>query len=136
MSKLLQDIWIISESGVVLFHRLFDESMDDQLFGAMMSALNAFAEELAKGGISNFEIRSKRFTILKYQKLIFIATSDKKIKNKKVIKELESIAQKFYAQYVLILEDWDGDMDHFSNFGKVIEESLQMNVDKFHEAFL
>lgn len=136
MGKVLQDIWILSDSGIVLFHRLFDESIDDQLFGAMMSALNSFAEELAKGGLSSFELRNKRFTILKTNNLIFTATSDTHIKNKKIIKELNIIAQRFYAQYVLILEGWDGEITHFSNFGKVIEESLEMDVDKFHEAFL
>jgi len=68
--------------------------------------------------------------------LIFIATSDTKIKNKKILQELDAIAQKFYAQYFLVLEDWDGDMDHFVNFSNAIEESLAMDVDKFHEAFL
>jgi len=136
VSKLLRDIYIVSESGAVLFHRLFDEGMDDQLFGALMSALNSFAEELAKGGLSNFEIRDKRFTILKTNNLIFIATSDTNIKNKKILQELDVIAQKFYAQYFLILKDWDGDIDHFVNFREVIEASLEMDVDKFHEAFL
>ena len=135
MGNVLQDIWILSDSGIVLFHRVFDESIDDQLFGALMSALNSFAEELAKGGLSNFEISNKRFTILKQFNLIFIATSNNKIKHKRIASELELIASKFYTQYFIILENWDGEITHFLNFGKEIEDSLEMDVEKFHEAF-
>ena len=68
--------------------------------------------------------------------MIFIATSNTNIKDKKIIQELQLIAQKFYAQYFLILEDWDGDITHFLNFERDIKKSLEMDVDKFHEAFL
>ena len=135
MVKVLQDIWILSDSGIALFHRLFDESIDDQLFGALMSALDSFAEELSQGGLSYFELKNKRFTVIKKHDLMFVATSDTKIKQKKVAEELEVIAQKFYTQYFLILENWDGEVTHFLNFGKEIEDSLEMDVQKFHEAF-
>ncbi len=135
MVNVLQDIWVLSESGLVLFHRVFDEKMDEQLFGALMSALNSFAEELSKGGLSNFELSNKRFTILKQYNLIFIATSNSKVKHKKIENELDFIAQKFYSQYFLILENWDGEISYFSHFGEEIEESLEMDVRKFHEAF-
>ena len=135
MGKVLQDIWILSDSGVVLFHRVFDEKIDDQLFGALMTALNSFAEELSKGGLSNFELSNKRFTILKKNNLIFIATSNTNLKSKKIARELEEIAIKFYTQFFLILDDWDGEITHFLNFGKEIEDSLDIDVEKFHEAF-
>ncbi len=135
MGNVLQDIWVLSDSGLVLFHRTFDEKIDEQLFGALMTALNTFAEELSKGGLSNFELSDKRFTILKKYNLIFIATSDNKVKHKKIEVELALIAQKFYSQYFLILENWDGEITHFVNFGKEIEDSLELDVEKFHEAF-
>ncbi|MEJ2251559.1 MAG: hypothetical protein P8Y97_18125 [Candidatus Lokiarchaeota archaeon] len=66
MVKLLQDIWILNQnSGVVLFHRVFDETVDVQLFGGLMSALNSFAEVLSQEGLTSFDLSSKRFSILK-----------------------------------------------------------------------
>ena len=66
MAKVLQDFWILeSESGIVLFHRVIDNQLDVQLFGGLMSALNTFAELLANGGISSFELSKKRCAILK-----------------------------------------------------------------------
>ncbi|GAG63928.1 unnamed protein product, partial [marine sediment metagenome] len=35
--KILQDIWILEKSGIVIFHREFDKVVSPQLFGAMMS---------------------------------------------------------------------------------------------------
>ena len=68
--KVLQDIWILTEAGIVLYHRIYDENFDDQLFGSLFSALNSFAEEVVKDGLSNFELHDKRFTLLRKSNLI------------------------------------------------------------------
>ena len=47
--KILRDIWILTDSGIVLFHRTYDQDLDEQLFGSLLSALNSFAEEISKG---------------------------------------------------------------------------------------
>ena len=92
--KILQDIWIIHKSGIVIFHRAFTESMSPQAFGAMMSALNSFAEQLTEGGLSNFELYNKKFTIVKKLYLTFIANSSKEYNQKKINRELEKISKK------------------------------------------
>ena len=55
----------MSEEGIVLFSRVFNPKVDDQLFGGLMSALNTFAESLSDGGLSNFELSDKRFALMK-----------------------------------------------------------------------
>ena len=85
--KVLQDIWIIEKSGIVIFHRQFDKAVSPQLFGAMMSALNHFAEQLTEGGMSNFDPQNMRFSINKQSELIFVAISSKKYSQKKVNKD-------------------------------------------------
>ena len=133
--KVLQDIWILNESGVVLFSRVFNPKVNEQLFGALMTALNSFASELAKGGLSNFELSSIRFTIYKEKGLIFVANSAKKVKEKKVQEELKVIANKFFTKYSDILASWDSDINIFSAFNKDIEESLEDTIKKFQDAF-
>ena len=133
--KVLQDIWILSESGVVLFSRVFNPKVNEQLFGALMTALNSFASELAKGGLSSFELSSIRFTIYKDQGLLFVANSAKKVKEKKVQEELKIIANKFFAKYSDVLASWDSDINIFSAFNKDIEESLEDTIKKFQDAF-
>lgn len=136
MVKVLQDVWILSKGGIVLYHRVYDDKVDDQLFGSLMSALNTFAEEITNNGLSNFELQNKRFTLLKSKGLLFIANSSKKVKEKKVIEELQNIVETFFELYPdEILNNWDGDISTFSNFEEEIEDSLEEIIKKFQKAF-
>ena len=135
MVKLIQDIWILAESGVVGFHRVYDEHLDPQLFGGLMTALNSFAEALSKGGLTNFELKSKRFSVIKRKTFLFIANSSKTFKIKKVVQELESIANRFFEIYPEdVLFNFDGDIKRFVDFELEIENSLQETIRKFQNA--
>lgn len=134
--KVLQDIWILTESGIVIYHRVFQEKVDEQLFGGLMAALNSFAEELVNEGLSNFELQDKRYTLLKKDNLLFISNSSKKAKEKKVMEELHTIADKFFKLYPLeVLSNWDNDVSLFLDFEKEIEDSLEETIKKFQDAF-
>lgn len=135
-AKVIQDFWIITEGGIVVYDRVYDEAVDPQLFGALMSAVNHFAEEIANSGLSNLELSARRFTIKKRENALFIATSDKKLKPKKVMQELDGIMDKFFIIYSKdLLDNWDGDISMFENFNEEIEESLDSPVDKMKKAF-
>lgn len=134
--KVLQDLYIISEGGIVLYHRIFNEKFDVQLFGGLMSALNSFAEELTNEGLSNFELQDKRYTLIRKNDILFVASSSNKIKTKKVIEELQSIVNHFFELYPKeILETWEGDVAIFLDFEKDIENSLEGTIKKFQKAF-
>jgi len=133
--KAIQDLWILTNTGVVLFNRVFDIQLKTQLFGALMSALNSFAEQLAEGGLSNFELSDKRFIIMKKKDFLFVANSLKKIKEKKVIEQLGKISNRFFDKYSDILINWDNDISSFSNFEKDIEDTLQHPIKKFWKGF-
>lgn len=136
MTKLLRDIWILADSGIVLFHRVFDESINATLFGGMLSAINSFAEELTRGGLSNFELANKRFSLLKKENYLFIANASKKYNSKKVKQELEILMNKFLNLYPQeILDNWNGDVRLFDGFEKEIEESLEILIEKLEKAF-
>jgi hypothetical protein len=124
------------DTGIVLYHREFNEKMDDQLFGGLMAAINSFVEELIKDGLSSFELQNKRFSILKRNSVIFIADSSKKVKEKKVLEELQLIAKKFFELYSEdIMKVWDNDTSRFLNFEKEIQNSLEETIKKFQDAF-
>ncbi|GAH04024.1 unnamed protein product, partial [marine sediment metagenome] len=121
------DIWILYKSGIVIFHREFNETVSPQAFGAMMSALNTFAEQLADGGLSNFELNNKRFTIIKKYDLIFIANSSKRFNQKKINRELEKISKRFLKLYSEKLENYKGQIGAFTQFEEIIVDSLEDN---------
>ena len=136
MAKLIQDIWILRDSGIVVFHRVYNEHLDAQLFGGLMTTLNLFAEELSTGGLTNFELSNKRFSIIKKNHYLFIANSSKDKKIKKVHHELEAIVKKFFDKYSEdILYDFTGNIKPFSGFEEDIEESLEETIRKFQKAF-
>ena len=136
MPKILKDLWILTEHGVVLFSRVFDQTINPQLFGGLMSALNSFAEKLTDGGISNFEMSDLRFVIVKRRNFLFIGSSLNKTKEKKVIDELKRISDVFFEVYNDILINWDNDVNYFSDFGDHIDKSLEKQpIKNLKDAF-
>lgn len=134
--KIIKDLWILTENGVVLFSRVFDQTINPQLFGGLMSALNTFAEKLTDGGISNFEMSDLRFVIVKRRTFLFIGSSLNKTKEKKVIDELKLISDLFFEVFNEILANWDNDVNHFSDFGDHIANSLEkQSIKKLKDAF-
>jgi len=134
--KIIKDLWVLTENGVVLFTRVFDQTINPQLFGGLMSALNTFAEKLTDGGISNFEMSDLRFVIVKRRSFLFIGSSLNKTKEKKVIDELMLISDMFFEIYSDIIVKWDNDVNHFSDFSDYIDKSLEKQpIKKLKDAF-
>ena len=123
--KILKDFWVLTNNGIVLFSKGYDQKVNPQLFGALMSALNKFAEALSDGGISNFEKSDLRFVIIKRRNFLFIGSSSIKMKEKKVIDELMQISDTFFRIYAKNLINWDNDVSVFSGFGEFIDNSLE-----------
>ena len=133
---LLQDIWILSNSGTVLFSRVFDPQLENQLFGALMSALNSFAEQLADGGLSNFELSDKKFVLKKRAEYTFVASASKKVKEKKLIERLEHVIDKFTHKFPDDwFKDWDCDVSVFECFEEEIGDSLENPIKQFWNGF-
>jgi hypothetical protein len=131
----------MKSTGIVLFHRTFDKGVKPELFGMLMSALNSFANELSKTGLTNFELDKKRFTIKKVEDYLFIANSSRKHKMKKVNREMESLATKFFEIYDSeLLKNFDGDMSCLEScetcFRAEIKDSLEEPVKKFWEGIV
>lgn len=136
MEKIIQDIWIINDAGAVLYQRVFGKDLEEQLIGALFSALNLLAEELETGGLSNFELKDIKYFIIKKHGISFIVNSSKKTKEKKVKEELNRIVNKFFNLYSKeILNNWDNDLNLFAGFENHIKDSLQDTIDKFEKAF-
>ena len=61
--------------------------------------LLSLAEEIDEGGVVCFEFKTLRFNLLIRNHIIFMGNSDKKIKQKKVLRELSEIANRFFRIY-------------------------------------
>jgi len=128
MAKVVQDFWIITHAGYVLFKRVFNVKMHAQLFGALLSALTSFSKEISNSGLTNFQSSSYKFTILKQGKFDFVATSSSNDNKKKVIGALKRISTRFFKKYADILDNWDNwnqNIDVFSDFEEEIKDYLR-----------
>jgi hypothetical protein len=135
LSKLLEDIWIMMNDGTVLFKRVFEEKLNEQLFGGFMSALETFASQLDEHGLSSFEIGQKKFILKKHDNIYFVANFDKKVNTKKAASELEHVSDEFLAAYEVELLSFRGNVEVFKDFDKKIQDSLEDVVGKFQQAF-
>ncbi|MFX0072560.1 MAG: hypothetical protein ACFFAO_15855 [Candidatus Hermodarchaeota archaeon] len=140
MVKVIQDLWILTEAGIVVFNRVYDPRVSAQMFGALMTALDSFAKGIGVGesGLNSFDVSDIRFTIVKSKSFLFVANSSKKIKNKRVIDALEEISQLFFTKYSKILadfENWNMEITVFKDFEKDIEYALEEPLKKFWHEF-
>jgi len=131
MAAKIDDLWILTETGVVLFdHRHID--IDPSLFGAMMSALNNFANAISEDGMMGFELNhlNSVIHIFKQKHLLFVASCSKKLKEKKIQKMLKAIATQFFEKYQKFfasddfIHSFDGEITAFSDFGNDIDDYL------------
>ncbi len=136
MVKVIQDLWILTDGGIVLFNRVYDPKVCAQLFGALMTALDSYSKEvgIGPGGIDSFEIQNIRFTITRSGNLLFIANSSKKFKQKKILNELNIISERFFNKYSEILDNfdnWNMEISVFSDFEEYIKDQLENPVKQF-----
>lgn len=131
----IHDIWIMQNTGIVLFNYGEKNSVDPQLFGGLMSAINTFAESLSKGGLQSFEVRERRYTITNRQSLTFVVSSNKAVKKKQVHKELEKISDTFITKYAKQIKHFDGAVDQFSGFEEELLKDSVSSLGKLKKAF-
>ena len=122
MRKIIQDLWIVSQSGTVVFKRVFNQGVSDDLFVGFLNALNVVADMLSNGNVAKFELNSIKYITLKNNNFLFIGNSAKKVKEKRVQEELKKIAKKFFDKYSVewLKNDWNGEIEIFSDFEKEI----------------
>ncbi len=99
MVELIQDLWILTRHGVVIFEHKVSEEISPDLFGAMISALNIFSEKLSEGGISSFKLQNHQFILIKKGALFFITKTLQKYQADKVKDELNELAVRFFNMF-------------------------------------
>ena len=89
----------------------------------LLSAISMFAEQIADGGLSSFDLENKRYSFLEKHDIIFLGCSASSLKEKAAKKELEEIIKLFYRLYSEdIVETWNGSTKTFANFSSEIDK--------------
>ena len=127
MTKVLENIWVLTTTGSVIYHRKFNPIIDEQLFGAVISSLNTFAEKgLFEDSISSFVISDKTLYLKKKNNLLFVIDASEKKKVKKLTKELDKVIDKFFELFPPeLFINWDCNINRFAQFEDEIRDSLK-----------
>ena len=74
---------------------------------------------------------------MKKNEFLYVANSSKKVKEKKVIEQLEMVANKFFELYPAewFKNEWDNEVSIFADFENQIQEQMEDPIKKFWDGF-
>ncbi|MGV9199531.1 MAG: hypothetical protein ACOC4M_12020, partial [Promethearchaeia archaeon] len=98
-------------------------------------ALNIFAEEISSKSITNLELHDIRFSFLKREHLVFIGNCERGEKEKKLLRELTVISDKFFECYGEQLDNWDNNSNKFLDFEDKFKADANNTLENFWKAF-
>ena len=116
MENVIDDLWIVSNDGIVLFSNN-DHTFDDNLFGAFLSAINSFVKEFSNDMLRNFEISDKRYVLIKEQNLLFVASTSNNVSDKSIKIQMNQIIERFLQLYPQeFFKTWNYNTNEFEKF--------------------
>ena len=126
MPKFLE-FWIIDHHGITLLHKKKDntiKSIDKNLFSGFVSAFHAVIASSSED-VESIKFKDSKLIMIPtnvYEKLLFIARTDQREKDRVIRKELKRLSKTFLNEFREDLAVWVGDMDAFESFGEHLEQ--------------
>ncbi len=134
MNKTLEDIWIMTEEGQIIFDRIFNKNINPEIFAGFISGLNFLTLQIEKDKPSKFKIKNRKFIIIKKKNLFFISNYSRRIKIKMVKIELNSVIKSFFKIYTSeVLSLFNGNNDIFEIYAKEFLKKINRSLNKFNE---
>jgi len=113
----IEDFFILAEGGKVIFSRICNQKIEEQLLGGYLSAINGFFNIILDGDLKMINGTSYNINFIQKEKFQFIAISPYHAKNRKVRKELEYLVKRFFEKYdQKLLENCNMNVSVFESF--------------------
>ncbi|WP_371805510.1 CDC27 family protein [Candidatus Lokiarchaeum ossiferum] len=118
----LNDFWIITETGLEIFSYSPGMEINLTLFGGFVSALQTFSQEVTKKRMESFVIGDLRYSFYfeDGKKIFILGRSELSESEKTVNFILKQIYQRFNLEFEKRLEKFSGDVTPFSKFGEIL----------------
>ncbi len=117
--RAIKELWILLENGVGIFYSNKKDELKNQFLSMLLSAMNSMAQEINNSNLSSLEFKDYKYNILRKSKLLFVAKSDLRAKQKNILKELEDLSNNFLHRYgENFAQSWDGNSDCCADFEK------------------
>ena len=112
----INEFYIITENGTCIYSKSRAAEIDQTLFAGFMTALYSFSHQMAKDNLNAFSLGKSKYIIVGAKKLLFVARTDIKEKEKGVQKALEEMRDIFFKRFKADMfgENWDGDVNVFT----------------------
>ncbi len=120
------EFWIIDRNGITLFHQKQDkaESINKNLFSGFVSAMVDVISVSSSEDVETIKFKDSKLVMIStnvYEKLLFIARTHQKEKDRVIRKELHRLSKMFLNQFNEDIKNWVGDMDAFKDFTDTLD---------------
>ncbi len=130
---LINNIWIIKDSGQNLYTRTFTSSesgLDETLITGLFMAVASFAESAGKDEMDSIGMKNKKFLFQNKGEILIVLGIDKDTDEEPLKKQLNSIGDLFLEEFKTELIDWDGNVAPFKRFKDVLDKELAKEIIK------
>ena len=126
-------VWIIeSESGIKLLYKSFLKTdIDEDIVSGFLTALNQFSTVEFKQSLESIEMGKLKwiYTVEPKYNLLFVVADAKREKTEILTSKLNTIKEAFIKEFKHVWDNrehaWDGNLNIFSPFLKIIEDYYQ-----------
>jgi len=144
----ISEVWIIKDSGLLLFNQSVESSVDieidEMLFSGFLSSIQSFIKEIGEKKLERLELGTSKLTFYNLDEygVFVVLRSPKKTKNKFLEKKIKHVQEKFiekYGNHIINMtknnlpvktEDFIG----FKNdLETIFEPDIAKNIDKWFE---
>jgi tetratricopeptide (TPR) repeat protein len=118
----VKEIWIFSDTGLELFDFAPETTMDPELLGGFLSALQSFSNELTREQLNAMVVGGDRYMIFRKPegKFYIMGRANIKASEHLVEKTLKLITERFYKEYENYLANFVGNVTPFKKFIEVL----------------
>ena len=128
---MIETLYIISYNGIPIHTQNADLAINASLFAGFITALNILVSELGEVAFKKINMGMSQIFFIKSEEfdVFFIGITRSKVKEKKVLKYLNQIKEKFCTHYENEIRNFRGRMNDFMDVDKII--NLTEDPDNF-----
>ncbi|GAI19648.1 unnamed protein product [marine sediment metagenome] len=133
---MIQELMIINQAGIALFYHSFiiNEKIDDeQSIAGYFDVICRFTKQSFKESLKTLELDSFIFFFYTHKSNYHLVLKcKKKLFDKKILESVsEKIIDKFIEKYKEVLQDFNGEISHFTSFSEDIVKILASKFEEF-----
>ena len=120
---IIEEIWIINKGGITLFNQNTSDPVNQQLFGAFLSSINQFANNMLNDHLNHIDFGENRVSFCRClnQELLIVCKGSIQNKPEVIQKYLEKIRTQLEINFGNKCLEWDGDTSIQEKISKCID---------------